>query len=103
MVATGTTVKSAKRFVAAYARQDLGVPLEMEYIVTNVYSDDDYIISKPPNTTVSGARYRISVWALNDEAYSAEPFTHTAVLRNDKGERDEPSPQILSAVYTYIP
>lgn len=89
--------------MASYARQDLGVLLEMEYIVTSVYSDDDYIISKPSNTTVSGARYRISVWALNDEDYSAEPFTHTAVLRNDKGERDAPSPQILSAVYMYIP
>ena len=89
--------------MASYARQDLGVPLEREYIVTSVYSDADYIISKPPNMTVSGARYRISVWALNDEDYSAEPFTHTAVLRNDKGECDAPSPQILSAVHTDIP
>ena len=86
LVATVDTVQSAQRFVTAYARQDLDVSLKVEYIETNVFSQDDYIISKPANTTVSGASYRITVWALNGEAYSAEPFTHTAVLRDDMGE-----------------
>ena len=100
LIATLSTVQSVQRLVASYSRQDLGVPLMAEYIVTNVDSKDDYVISKPPDRTVSGASYRITVWALNGEGYSAEPFTHTLVLRNDKGECACPSP--LSFVLLYI-
>ena len=95
LIATLGAVQSAQRFVASYSRQDLGVPLTAEYIVTNVDGKDDYVISKPPDMTVSGASYRITVWALNGEAYSAEPFTHTVVLRNDKGECTCPAPLSL--------
>lgn len=85
LIATFEAVRDAQRFVVAYARQDLGVSLKVEYIET-ISNLEDYIITKPPDTTVSGVRYSISVWSLNGEDYSAEPFKYTTVLRDDTGE-----------------
>ena len=85
LIATLQAVQNAKWFVVAYGRQDLGVSLGVEY-VRSISSTEDHIISKPPNTTVSGVKYSISVWALNGEDYSTEPFQHKVVLRDDTGE-----------------
>ena len=66
------TLNQVNRFIVSYQRQDLNVPLDVEYqevVVTGVNTEIVKEISLP------GVMYMVSMWAVNGSQYFQTPVS----------------------------
>jgi hypothetical protein len=66
------TLTQANRFIVSYQRQDLNVPLEVEYQEVVVTGENLDIVKE---TSIPGVMYLVTMWAVNDSQYSPGPFS----------------------------
>ena len=70
------TLSQVNRFIVSYQRQDLNVPLNVEYQEVVVTGDNLRIIKE---ISIPGVMYQILVWAVNGSQYSPAPVTIPAI------------------------
>ena len=76
------TLTQANRFIVSYQRQDLNVPLDVEYQELVVTGDNPDVAKE---ISISGVEYQIMVWAVNGSQYSGTPYSGIHLLQKSEG------------------
>ena len=77
------TLAQANRFIVSYQRQDLNVPLDVEYQEVVVTGDHTEIVKK---ISIPGVMYLVSMWAVNGSQYTITPSSFGNQLQLGQGE-----------------
>ena len=77
------TLTQANRFIVSYQRQDLNVPLDVEYQDVVVTGGNTDIVKE---ISIPGVMYLIMVWAVNGSQYSLVPVSIKTALQVAQGK-----------------
>ena len=73
----------ANRFIVSYQRQDLNVPLDVEYQERVVTGDNTEVVKE---ISIPGVEYLILVWAVNGSQYSQGALSFTIYSQIAQGK-----------------
>ena len=71
------TIDQSDRFIVSYQRQDLNVPLNVEYQEVVNSGVNTQIVKDLP---IPGVNYMVTVWSVRDYQYSTHPTSFPSVL-----------------------
>ena len=77
------TLTQANRFIVSYQRQDLNVPLDVEYQEAAVTGGNTDIVKE---TSIPGVMYLVLMWAVHGSLYSPTPVSFKQLLHLAQGE-----------------
>jgi hypothetical protein len=80
---TLNTLSQANRFIVSYQRQDLNVPLDVEYQEAVVTGDNTDIVKE---TSIPGVMYMVEVWGVIGSQYTPGSVTFAYPLQLAQGK-----------------
>ena len=77
------TLAQSSRFIVSYQRQDLNVPLNVEYQEVVNSGVNTQIVKDLP---IPGVKYTVTVWSVRDYQYSPHPVTSQSIIMFEQGK-----------------
>ena len=76
-------LSQANRFIVSYQRQDLNVPLDVEYQEVMVTGGNTAIVKE---ISIPGVMYAMKIWSVNGSQYSPTTSSFIQLLQLSQGE-----------------